>query len=255
LTANVICSSSDESNHFPSAPCTSDVRCCCGFASEVEFDELAKNPAGYNGKEVTIKGLLQVAGDDNFLWRDVRARAREDYNRDVIRLVPDLSLPPYPGANLSPDSPANYKWVRVTGIVNTSFHGRFGEESFGVMQKRIEVLPGRRQTQFLTILGWFHNETPRPVKMDVISLNQRAEFTLGPGDIESTAVGPDGVTAVVKTKRDKTFARCLLTLPKLRRYYDSRKHAYYFRVLKDRIEPVLPTDVSRWPWMPMPDRD
>ena len=40
-----------------------------------------------------------------------------------------------------------------------------------------------------------------------------------------------------------------------RKYYDAEKRAYYFRIMKGGIQPVLPSQVGDWEFFPTPDRD
>jgi hypothetical protein len=127
-------------------------------AAEVAFDDLVRNPVKFNGQRVTVTGLIEVYGDDNELWRDTSARQRIDLKR-CIHVWTDLKRPPYPGTNMSPDSPANLHSVKVTRIVDTSIHGRFGNERFGLLEEKIQVLPGPRLKQFLPVFVWFMNES------------------------------------------------------------------------------------------------
>ena len=53
---------------------------------------------------------------------------------------------------MSPDSPANLHWVKLTGVVDTTARGRIGDEPFGLLQKKIELLPSPRLKESLTIL-------------------------------------------------------------------------------------------------------
>jgi len=229
--------------------------CSWANATEVQFDELLKDPARFNRQQVTVKGLFEVEGDDNYLWRDVRARQHLDW-KHWIHVYPDLRLPPYPGTNMSPDSSANLHWVKVTGVVDTSVHGRVGDEAFGLLQKKVEVLPGRRLSQFLTILAWFKNDTGREIRMEVTFDNQMATFTMPPGDLTNTGIEKGGGMAVAKNTRDKVFARCALTPRGSKRYYDAYKYSYYYGITNKGIYPVLPREAkAHWRLFPMPDRD
>ena len=80
------------------------------FAAEVRFDDLMANPVRYNRQHVTVKGFATTGGDDFDLWRDLRARQRIDLKRRISVLW-DLRE--------EPNGPANLRWVKVTGIVDT----------------------------------------------------------------------------------------------------------------------------------------
>jgi hypothetical protein len=161
--------------------------CPSQFWREVQFDDLWKNPARFNHQEVTVKGLLVVEGDDNSLWRDADSLRLLDW-KHWIHVYPDLSLPPYPGTNMSRDSPANLHWVKLTGVVDTTARGRIGEEPFGLLQKRIEILPGPGLKQFLTILAWFKNDSGREVNTEVNSAIGTAWFAIPSGKVAETGI-------------------------------------------------------------------
>jgi len=225
------------------------------FGVEVQFDDLVKNPARFNHQEVTVKGLLVVEGDSNSLWRDAGALRRLDW-KHWIHVYPDLSLPPYPGTKMSPDSPANLHWVKLTGIVDTTARSRIGDESFGLSQKKIEVLPGPRLREFLTILAWFKNDSGREVNMEVKSTLGAAWFTIAPGKVAEVGIERNNGRATAKNRSKKAFAQCALTPQGSNRYFDRSKYAYYYRVTKNSIEPVLPSEAKKyWHLYPYPDRD
>jgi hypothetical protein len=225
------------------------------FGVEVQFDDLLKNPARFNHQEVTVKGLLVVEGDDNSLWQDTESLRRLDW-KHWIHVYPDLSLPPYPGTNMSRDSPANLHWVKLTGVVDTTARGRIGEEPFGLLQKRIEILPGPRLKQFLTILAWFKNDSGREVNMEVNSALGTAWFAIPSGKVAETGIKKGKGTATAKNRSNKSFARCTLTPAGSERYFDREKYAYYYRVTKNTIDAVLPSEAKRyWRLYPYPDRD
>jgi hypothetical protein len=224
----------------------------CSSANAIEIDELLKNPGRFNGKEVTLKGIFEVGGDDNDLWRDVRARRQLDW-KHWIHVYPDWRRRPYPGTNLSPDSPANLHWVRLTAVVNTSLHGRLGDESFGLVQKKVEVLPGPRLKEFISVGAWFHNETGELLYLHV---------TVRTGYV-STAVAAYGVTetefdssSVAEIRRTR-FGKLLFSrkLQSRKTYYDPNRKAYYFRITNSSIEPIPPEHTKQWKFPPTPESD
>jgi hypothetical protein len=85
------------------------------FAAEIQFDDLRTNFKQYDGQQVTVKGILEVAGNDNYLYRDIEGRERQ---RVWIHVLPDLNRPSSAGG-FAPDAPANLHWVKVTGVVDT----------------------------------------------------------------------------------------------------------------------------------------
>lgn len=223
-------------------------------AAEVSFDDIVKDPARYNLQRVTVKGILEVYGDDNELWRDTSARRRIDLNR-CIHVWVDLKRPPYPGTNMSPDSPANLHWVKVTGIVDTSMHGRFGNERFGLFEEKIQILPGPRLKQFLAVKAWFMNESGHKVIVNVKTKNQGTEFTLDRNTLDSAVIEGSKSTATITDSNGSLYTKALLTPPGSKVYYDAERRYYYYRIKKHRIEPVTPREARHWHFYPTPDRD
>src|SRR5262249_34734393 len=84
------------------------------FAAEVQFDNLRTNFKQYEGQQVTVKGIVEVAGNENYLYRDIQGPQRQ---RNWIRVLPDLNRPDSAGG-LAPDAPANLHWVKITGVVD-----------------------------------------------------------------------------------------------------------------------------------------
>jgi len=78
------------------------------FAAEVQFDDLRANFKHYDGRQVTVKGILEVAGNDNYLYRDIQAREHQSV---WIHVLPNLNRPDSAGG-LAPDAPANLHWVK-----------------------------------------------------------------------------------------------------------------------------------------------
>jgi hypothetical protein len=211
-----------------------------------------RHPERFNRQHVTVTGLIETGGDDHELWRDVSALKHRDLERS-IHVWPDLSRPTYPGTNMSPDSPANLHWVKLTGIIDTSIHGRFGTERFGMTLEKIQILPGPRLKEFLPILSWFKNESDNSVKVYVQSKDQSSEFTLRHNDLEPTLTEGPKCTATVTRMNGSSYRKTDLTGPTSRKYYDAERRYYYFRITKIGVEPVLPAEGRRWKTF-MPDR-
>jgi hypothetical protein len=223
------------------------------LAREVPFDDVIRHPERFDRQRVTVRGLLETGGDDHELWRDVSALKHQDLDRS-IHVWPDLSRPTYPGTNMSPDSPANLHWVKLTGIIDMSIHGRFGTERFGMTLEKIEILPGRRLKEFLPVLSWFKNESGVPVEVYVQSRDQATQFTLGPKGLSLALTEGSKCTAKITQMNKRAYAKAALTGPRTKNYYDAEKKYYYFRIAENRVEPVLPAVGRRWDTK-MPDRD
>ena len=171
----------------------------------------------------------------------------------MIFVVQDLRKKPYPGTNQSPYSAANLHWAKVTGTVDMSHHGRFGDDPFGLSLEKIEVLPGPRLKKLLPVLVYLHNETGRDVQVQLKAGAITEESAISAGGIYDSAIPRDGWKILI------SFAGRPLVSSFLRRgssaYYDRERGAYYYRVTARRIVPVPPQDTRHWKFAPTPDRD
>jgi len=221
------------------------------FAADVNFDDLVNNPARFDRRTVTISGLADVEGDGFWVWRDAQALKSVDLKGGIF-IAHEIPR----GAEFSPYAHANLHFVRVTGMVDTRIHGHLGMDPFSIVLKKVEVLPGPRQRQFLPILAWFKNETHHNVDIEVKSPPTGAFFSLGPNGMSSAAIEKGKNTAIAKTGSGTVTARYVLTHPRSARFYDQTKRAYYLRITDNGIDPVLPSEARKhWRFYPMPDRD
>ena len=219
-------------------------------AIEVSFDELKKNPARFHGKTVNVTGLIEIGGIRNNLWRDAHARRGDDC-KTAITVLDHPGF--YPGTNKSARSSANLHFVVVTGIVDTGYHGMFGGESFGILLKKLHVLPAPRQKQFLVKLDWIRNDTDHLLSISLKTGPYTQTFDLGPLEEEAIMWDPPSVLTVTveSTNRHKRSA----SFKWRKDYFDAEKRCRYFRITTDRILPVLPAEGRRWKLPPTPERD
>lgn len=221
-------------------------------ASEVRFADLHSAPARFAGQPVTVRGLVEVAGDYIFLWPDSEACKKQAYKKSIF-VVQDLRKKPYPGTNLSPYSPTNLRWAKVSGTVDTSYHGLFGDLPFGLRLGKIEVLPGPRLKELLPILAYFHNETGKDVQVQLKAGSITETSSIAAGDVYESAIPREGWKAVI------TFGGRPLVSSFVRRsssaYYDREHRAFYYRIMPGGIEPVLPGATTHWKFAPTPERD
>jgi hypothetical protein len=221
------------------------------FATEVQFDDLRTNFKQYDRQQVTVKGILEVAGNDNYLYRDIQGRERQ---RVWIHVLPDLNRPDSAGG-LAPDAPANLHWVKVTGVIDASFHGHFGNEPFGLRQTKIELLTGPRLKQFLSTLAWFKNESRHNVGIEIDAGRWATSFDLEPGEVGSADMYKGTNNVTVTTKDGKVLTKLKFDNVQPSHSYDRQRHAYYFRITNREITPVPPTEARNWKFAPTPERD
>jgi hypothetical protein len=226
------------------------------FAVDLPFNDVLKSYSALHGRRVTLVGLAQVEGSDFFLW-DLHDKRHKDPER-AIWVLWDTRLPNYPtGSNIAHYTYLNFKPVRVTGLVDTRFHGRHGDIPFELHLQRVEVLPGPRRREFLRDIAVFHNSMPIEIRVRLDSRRSPNESTLielGPGDYNDTAI-EDGL-ATVTSVPGKPVTKCKISLGGANlRYYDSRQHVYYYDIRGGRMRLVMPGETKYWNLLPMVDRN
>src|SRR5436853_77183 len=87
-----------------------------GFATTpASFSDVINNPAEYNGKTVSIRGLAHVLPDRFYLYQSVVAASNVDTRKAV-----------YVADTARSHVRFNNRWVRITGTVDAHQHGPFG---------------------------------------------------------------------------------------------------------------------------------
>lgn len=221
-------------------------------AAEVQFADLYKTPARFSGTKVTVRGLVEVDGDYIYVWPDAATCKRQDFKRSIF-VVQDLRKDPYPGTNLSPYSPANLHWAKVTGTVNMSYHGLFGDLPFGLRLGKIEVLPGPRLKDLLPVLVYLHNETGKNVELQLKAGALSEGCTVSPNEVYETAIPRDRWKVVASFGGRPFLSSFVGRLSGA--YYDHERRAFYYRITPRSIDPVIPQDTRRWKFAPSPERD
>ena len=99
------------------------------------------------------------------------------------------------------------------------------------------------------IQACFKNDTGRPILLWFWTGSGGYEetwFDLSPGEAVSvTLIGPINVVTATN-KSAKISLKRSLPPPGTGRFYDSQKKFYYYRVLRDHIEPVLSNEAKGW---------
>jgi hypothetical protein len=238
---------------------------CACTAADLSVNEVLQNYRSLKNRRITFVGLAEVEGADFYVW-DLRDKHHKDINR-TVSVVWDMRLPNYPpGSNISHYTYLNLRRVRISGRIDTGFHGRWGDIPFGVVLDKVEALPGDRERRFLKDVGVFHNNTSYTVD---IHLYNRRRFVycemvnIPPGEYGETGIEEGSVT--VEPRRadrnfleepEKVIAKGNISLSgAARRYYDFRQHVYYYDVRAGKIRLVMPTEAQKWNVLPMVDRN
>ena len=192
---------------------------------DVEFDDLVRNPADFEGRTVSVKGVAEDGGDRIGIYRDVEARRRVDLRKFFLAYL-RRDAPNYPGTNMGHYVYANAHWVKVTGVVDRRLRGRFGDEPFGLRLKKLAVLPGDRLMEFVCVQAVILNESSGPIKVDLERDDGGSMFSIGPGEPAGEAcMGSDPKTAQVKVAlpSGRTLVHRPLADSEARDYYHSKR--------------------------------
>ncbi|MGC2627893.1 MAG: hypothetical protein WA269_13730 [Candidatus Udaeobacter sp.] len=237
---------------------------CACIAADLSVDEVIQNYRSLRDRQVTIVGLAEVEGSDFYLW-DLRDKHHKDLER-TVSVVWNMQLPNYPpGSNIAHYTYLNLRRVRISGRIDTGFHGRWGDIPFGVILNTVETLPGDRERRFLKDVGVFHNSIPETV--DIRLHNRRGlvyceMIGIPRGEYGETGIEEGFATVVRSTggkltvQSAKVIATCNISLGgAARRYYDSRQHVYYYDISAGKIRLVMPAEGQKRNLLPMVDRN
>jgi hypothetical protein len=224
------------------------------LGADVRFDELVAHPERFNGRKVSAVGIAEDGGDRIYLYRDVDARRRINLAKTFVAYIA-TKLPNYPGTNMGHYAYANARWVRVTGIVDTRIHGRWGDERFGLRLQSLSLLPRPRLMEFVCDVAVILNTTLSEVRIEVKREDGGTYFGIGADDTAYDAcISENGtVTAVLLNGRRATSRP--LTASQSRRFYNPRRKEYYYRVTERSVTLVSPSEAREWKRYPSPDRD
>jgi hypothetical protein len=226
---------------------------------------MLQNYRSLGNRRITVVGLAEVEGSDFYLW-DLRDKHHKDLKR-TVSVVWNMRLPNYPpGSNIAHYTYLNLRRVRISGRIDTGFHGRWGDIPFGVILDTVETLPGDRERRFLKDVGVFHNSIPDTVEIRLYSRRGSVycEMTgIPPGAYNETGIEEGSATVVLRStggkltvQSEKVIATCTILFGgAARRYYDSRQHVYYYDISAGKIRLVMPTDAYKWNLLPMVGRN
>jgi hypothetical protein len=238
---------------------------CACIAADLSVDEVLQNYRGLGNRRVTFVGLAEVEGDDFYIW-DLSDKHHKDLKR-TVSVWWNMRLPNYPpGSNIAHYTYLNLRRVRISGRIDTRFHGRWGDIPFGVILDKVEALPGDRERRFLKDVGVFHNSTSHTV--DIRLDNRRGSvycdiIGIPPSEYGETGIEEGSATVVLRpagekltVQSEKVIATCSISLGgATRRYYDSRQHVYYYDISAGEMRLVMPSEARKWNLLPMVDRN
>ena len=224
------------------------------LAEDVSFDELVGHPERFNGRRISAVGIAEDGGDRIYLYRDVEVRRRVDLARTFVAYIP-RDFPNYRGTNMGHFAYANARWVRVTGVIDTRIHGRWGTERFGLRLERLSLLGRPRLMEFVCDLAVILNATPHEIAIEVVRNDGGTDFTMSAGETASEACISENGTVTAVVGNGKRITSRPLVAAKVRSYYNARRKEYYYRVTERSVTLVPPAEARDWKRYPTPERD
>jgi hypothetical protein len=205
---------------------------------KVDFDQLVRDPGGYQGSCVCVTGVTEGDGINFALFRPGARQA----NNTI--LVVNTRAPRY--------NPVDGHWVNVCGTVipdeQRYFACKLVLESAHALDKR--PIPGHR------IFGVFENDGRQTVKVQVISQagNEGTVMILRPGDITESVI-TDGKIKVFAGPDDRAEAkplseRVMPTIESASNYFERSTRTFYFSIRGGKVSFLKPAEAigmrKRW---------
>jgi len=206
-------------------------------AEGTQFDSLLKNPSAYDGRTVSVVGVIRGNGPDFELYRDASAA------RSVA--PPSTSFFVFAPDKWKANQPYNMRLVRVTGVVEARRHGIWGN-ACALALKRIEVLSDAPAAHPSYPVAVVRNETPEFYSIRAGPPGVEAQLGIGPREFlllprydgTLTVLGRDG--AVV--------ARQKLNTSREAANFDSASMVFYYRITDRKLEAVKSAEARKWGW-------
>lgn len=202
------------------------------------FRSVINDPKAYDHKRVTVEGvvigngpefeLFETAGDA----RTITSPSKSFYlvSKDPRSLQSGLY---------------NLRRVRVTGVVDTSLHGTWGNPC-GILLEKITALSTPLSAPLIPV-AVFRNEESRPIIVRLVGGNPEGEFSIPPKTAVDSPIS-NGQKIEVTSSDGSLIARGTLRVKKDSPYFDSQTGFFFYRISDKKIEPVLPVSARDWNW-------
>lgn len=208
-------------------------------AAAIDLESLLRNPQRYHGDRVSIVGVVVGDGPEFELYSSANAaRQISDPSQSVfVRARPEWRR----------ERPFNLHLVRVTGTVDAKHHGIWGNPC-EISLEHIEALSKEPVTHSKIPTGLFRNERSDTVSVRLLTTAESIQgaFELGPGDSVGLPIG-DGKIQVLNGD-GSVVVEDTLGIHRGSKYYDRKHGAFYYRIVGNRLEKVLPSNVKYWSW-------
>jgi hypothetical protein len=202
-----------------------------------DFEQILRDPMRFAGKHIVISGVAQIYDDRFFLYLTAAAAQNAKLSQSVFVVT-------------SPDAKRYEKldnhWLQIFGTVDPAEHGPFGGAACGLLLDSLKVL-NYPVVHSLRVDGVIHNETSEPVRVQVSDKRGYSLFVIQSGGVHTLAIDSSSVAAV-ESISGHALAKAVLIRPALAKsYLDQARHAYFYRIVDGRIDPVAPSIGKKWP--------
>lgn len=206
-------------------------------AEGIEFDSLLKNPRAYDGRTVSVVGVIRGNGPNFELYRDASAA-------DGVA-PPATSFFVFAPDKWKATQPYNMRLVRVTAIVEARRHGIWGN-ACALALKRIEVLSDAPAAHPSYPVAVVRNETSEFYSIRAGPPGVEAQLGIGPREF-LLLPRYDGTLTVLR--RDGTVvARQKLNTTRESANFDSASMVFYYRITDRKLEAVKSAEAKKWGW-------
>jgi hypothetical protein len=198
----------------------------------LSFDQLARNPGAYRGKEVSVIGVAEVDGTSFTLFQP----PHRDVSHSIFIGVP-VGPPRYDNLN-------NH-WVRLTGVVEADEEGIFRAKIF---MNRVEALH-RSPVPEVKTYAIFTNQSSTNVQIELFdkSGKKTSKIILARGGIEKTAISDGNAKLLDQSGR---LLSEITVESEHSKFLDPSNRSFYFRINDGKIERTMPRNASdikaRW---------
>jgi len=121
--------------------------------AELTFGGILQNPAQYDGKKVTLIGLVGDTGNGVLLFRNFKAAKDRNIAQAIfVRYSTMVSR-----------SDLERWWISVTGILSAKDKGRYGESACAIEATKITQLHIEPKSLWPTDYGIFHNNIKKKI--------------------------------------------------------------------------------------------
>lgn len=207
-------------------------------AEGTQFDLLVKNPHAYDGRTVSVVGVIRGNGPSFELYRDASAaRSVAPPSTSFFVVAPDK----WKGTR-----PYNMRLVRVTGIVEANRHGIWGNACVLAL-KRIDVLSDAPAAHPDYPVAVVRNETTEIYSIHAGPPGLEAQLSIGP---QQFLLLPryDG-TLTVLGRGGAVVGRRKLNTVRDAANFDPASMVLYYRITDhQKLEAVKSSEAKKWGW-------